>query len=106
MPISGSLTRQCTGMNSGVQGVALYGALVFPKTGRFCCVKWCWLCWFRCPARTDSLEVKKSVDETSLGQVLRSLVRVALFHATSRRTFLTQHPAFEPKFDQIRARVR
>ena len=46
MPISGSLTRQCTGMNSGVQGVALYGALFFPKTGRFCCVKWCWLCWF------------------------------------------------------------
>ena len=45
-----------------IQGVALYGALFFffSKTGRFCCVKWCWLCWFRClvassGARTHSL---------------------------------------------------
>ena len=45
-------------------------------------------------------EVKTSVGETSPVRVLRLMVRVALFNATTDALF-NAHPAFEPKFDQM-----
>ena len=58
------------------------------------------------PIKNMFFGVKTFVGETCLGQ------SVALYGACDtnltqqQRHYLTQHPAFEPKFDQIRARFR
>ena len=73
----------------------------FQKNGRFCCVKWCWLCWFRClvalfgacthslqkPRKTCFLKWKRLWARQVSVRVLRLMVRVALFNATTDALF-------------------
>ena len=86
------------------------------KIGRFCCVNGAGsvamlhhLVPERIPFQKPKnmyFGVETSVDETSLGQfvALYRACRTIKWHKLAH--YFTQQPAFEPKFDQIRARVR
>ena len=72
-----------------------------------CCTIWCLSAFpYEKPRKKHFLEVKKSVEETSLGQFVALHRAFRTFLMVQVDALFTQHPAVEPKFDQIRARVR